>query len=92
MNDGTIPPVPNDLTPSSLLNWLLGMLIGIVAFLWKLNEGKNGKAIADLDARLIVSDRKHDECDQDRNTLREKFGRLEERFNLLEKQSVHKSD
>jgi hypothetical protein len=86
----TITP-PTDISPGGIINWLLGALCAIVVFLWKLNEGKNSKAIADLDDRLKASDLKHSKCEDDRNRLACEQASLTERLNQLEKQFVHGS-
>ena len=45
-------------------------LLGAVGTLYKKLEGQNAKAIADLEKRVEVSDKKHDECLADRDQLR----------------------
>lgn len=80
---------PTDISPGGLINWLLGAMCAIIVFLWKLNEGKNAKAIENLDARLVASDAKHLECENDRNKQAQELAVMTERLNQLEKQFVH---
>jgi hypothetical protein len=81
-----------DGTPGGLVSWLLGILCGIIAFLWKLNEGKNSKAILDLDARLLKCDEKHIECETDRHEQAKKLAVMTDRLNNLERKFVHEGD
>lgn len=81
-----------DGTPGSLVSWLLGILCAIIAFLWKLNEGKNSKAITELDARLIKCDEKHIECEQDRHEQAKSLAVMTERLNNIERKLVNEGN
>ncbi len=83
------PHAPTDLSPGGLINWLLASLCAIVVFLWKLNESKNTKAIADIETRLATSETKHQECEADRNHQACELASMTERLNQIEKQFVH---
>ena len=87
----------NELTPQldgpgGLVSWLLGILCAIIAFLWKLNEGKNGAAIVDIQKRLIEAETQHKSCLEDRNELGKQLAVNSERLNQLEKRFVHGVD
>ena len=81
-----------DGTPGSLVSWLLGILCAIIAFLWKLNEGKNGAAITDIQRRLSESETKHQTCLEDRHELSKQLAVNSDRLNQLEKRFVHGVD
>lgn len=94
-----IPTPPFDGTPGGLINWMLGILCTIIAFLWKLNEGKNGAAIVDIQRRLTESEVLHKACIEDRHELatelavnRKELAVNSERLNQLEKKFVHGVD
>jgi hypothetical protein len=94
MSGETVPDIssPADISPGGIVSWLLGILCAIIAFLWRLNENKNGKAIDDLDARLKASDAKHDDCEKDRGELGKALAVVSERLKHVENQLVHKAD
>jgi hypothetical protein len=61
----------------------IGALATAVATLFKINEGKNAQAIVELkdaiqhaNKRFDESDKKHDECQKDRENLRIEMARL----------------
>lgn len=94
-----IPTPPFDGTPGGLVSWLLGILCGIIAFLWKLNEGKNGAAIVDIQRRLTESETQHKVCQDDRHELatelavnKAQLALNSERLNQLEKKLVQGTD
>ena len=87
-----IPTPPFDGTPGGLVSWLLGILCGIIAFLWKLNEGKNGAAIVDIQRRLTESETQHEICKEDRHKQGCELATFKERLSRIERQSVHGAD
>ena len=87
-----IPTPTFDGTPGGLVTWLLGILCTIIGFLWKLNEGKNGKAITDIQTRLTESEKQHKTCLEDRHGLATQLAVNSERLNQLEKKFVHGVD
>ena len=69
-----------DAVDSELFQWVLksvGVVIGVlasaVALLWKSLESSNARSIKSLETRA-------DECDQDREVLRDRVGELERRL------------
>lgn len=90
---GEVPEIPlPDGTPGGLINWMLAGLCMIVGFLWKLNEGKNGKAIVDIQQRLTESEKQHKTCLEDRYGLATQLAVNSERLNQLEKKFVQGVD
>ena len=64
-------------------------LLGAVGTLYKKVEGQNAKAIADLEKRVETSDKKHDECLEDRDKLRIEVAMLGLKVAALECQSCN---
>lgn len=67
----------------------VGTLATAVATLFKINEGKNAQAIIELkdaikdaNKRFDESDKKHDECQHDRENLRVEMARLSMRIEM----------
>ncbi|TWU22470.1 hypothetical protein Pla52o_35260 [Novipirellula galeiformis] len=81
---------------------VVATLASAVAGLFKLNESKNAEAIKRLEdhvgkqeskleaqeTRLIESDRKHDECQQDRIKLSTEVGLIRERLASVERDAT----
>jgi hypothetical protein len=98
-----IPSPPTDVSIGGIVSWLLLILCGAIAALWRLNESKSATAITALDARLVanemkheerlkVSMEKHDECEKDRVLIGTKLAVLEDRMKSVENKMVHKAD
>jgi hypothetical protein len=104
--DSTVPEIPSpptDFSIGGIVSWLLLILCGAIAALWRLNESKSATAITALDARLVanelkheerlkVSMEKHDECEKDRVLIGTKLAVLEDRMKSVENKMVHKAD
>jgi len=104
--DSTVPEIPSpptDFSIGGIVSWLLLILCGAIAALWRLNESKSATAITALDARLIanelkhekrleVSMQKHQECEEDRQNIGKKLAVLEDRMKLVENKMVQKAD
>jgi hypothetical protein len=86
-----IPTPPFDGTPGGLISWLLGILCAIIAFLWKLNEGKNGAAIVDIQRRLTESETLHELCREDRHKQGCELATFRDRLIRIERQSTHEA-
>jgi len=86
-----IPTPQFDGTPGGLINWMLGILCTIIAFLWKLNEGKNGRAIEDIQKQLSESKTLHELCAKDRFTQGIELATVKERLSRIERQSTHEA-
>ena len=78
-------------TPGGLINWMLGILCTIIAFLWKLNEGKNGAAIVDIQRRLTESEVLHELCKEDRFKQGIELATVKERLSRIERQATHEA-
>lgn len=94
-----VPNVPTDLSAAGLLKWILGILLLLVGYFWKLSEGRNATRITDLETRLGESARridqselKHAECEKSREGLALEQATLTERLNNLERKFVHGVD
>lgn len=82
----------SDAPDSDFVTWVLagiatvvGTLSATVGWLWKANETKNAKRIDQLEQNLAESNKKHDECMDDRNTIREECAVMRVRLEMLEK-------
>ena len=78
---------------------IIASLASAVAFLFKLLESKNTESIASLeqkllmqDERLIESDRKHDECQQDRMKLSQEVAIIREHLAIYIKKHQQPGD
>ena len=75
---------------------IIATLAGAVKLLFSMREGDNAKHIEKLESRLNIaeqrlldSDRKHDECNEDRMRLSIKVAEFEAKLTILErKESV----
>lgn len=81
----------SDTPDGSIITWvlagvatLIGGLATTVTALWKVNETRNAKRIDQLEQNLAESNKKHDECMDDRNTLREECVEMRVRLEMLE--------
>ena len=59
---------------------MVATLAGAVATLFKINETKSQREIAELKVRIDESDKKHDECLRDRIEISKQLARLEGRL------------
>lgn len=95
-------PTP-DGTFGGLVSYALVVLCAAIAALWRLNESKSATAITALDARLIATELKHEkrlelamhkhqECEDDRQTIGKKLAVLEDRMKNVENKMVNKAD
>jgi hypothetical protein len=84
--------VPDD---SSWTGWIIGSLIavistlaGLVTMFWKMNESKNSEAIATLSTRLQESEKRHDECREDRERINAECAGLRCRVEVIEQRII----
>lgn len=69
----------------SIVNGVLGVAATAIGVLWKASESKNAKAIQGLEERLVLSEKRHDDCQDDRDVLRIEMAQMRGELNHIKR-------
>ena len=99
-------PQPTDLSNTSVVTWVLGLFLAVIAWLWRKSEGQSVAAVNLLSARLTEAEKevkltktRHEECEESKHAVLTELAITKvmaqnnsDRLNDLERQFVRKAD